>query len=129
MFARKEESVAEMIGHVDSARPDERISLCIEIARKQLAAVGESEKAGNTEQAHTALSSLLTYAGKAFETSLQANRKLKDTEIALRKIAEKLRDLKRGADFEQQAPLQDASDRLETMRTQLLARMFAKKEK
>jgi hypothetical protein len=126
--AKKEESLAEMKGRIDAARPEEQISLGIQIARKQLEAIAEATKINNADGLHSALADLLNYAGKASDTSLQTNRKIKDTEIALRKIAEKLRDLKRSADFDEQAPLEEASDRVETMRTQLLSRMFGKKE-
>ena len=129
VLARKDESLEEMKARVDAARPEEKISLSIQIARKELDVIAEASKSSNDEVAHSALAELLTYAGKASETSLQTNKKLKDTEIALRKIAERLRDLKRNADFEQQAPLQDASERVENMRTQLLSKMFAKKER
>ena len=129
VLARKDESLAEMMSRVDGARPEEGIPLAIQIARKELEVVAEANKSNHDETARAALADLLTYAGKASETSLQSNKKLKDTEIALRKIAERLRDLKRSADFEQQAPLQEASERLENMRTQLLSKMFAKKER
>lgn len=126
--AKKDESLAEMKSRIDAARPEEQISLGIQIARKQLDAIAEATKVNNADGLHSALADLLNYAGKASNTSMQTNKKVKDTEIALRKIAEKLRDLKRTADFEEQAPLEDASDRVETMRTQLLSRMFGKKE-
>jgi hypothetical protein len=128
LFAKKDETIAEMKSRIDAVRPEERISLAIQIARKELDTVAEANKSSNNEAAQAALADLLAYAGKASDTSLQTNKKLKDTEIALRKIAETLRDLKRSADFEQQAPLQNASERVENMRTQLLTRMFGKKE-
>jgi len=39
-------------------------------------------------------------------------------------MAHKLRDMKRSAVFEDQASIQDAVDRLENMRSELLAKMF-----
>ena len=56
-------------------------------------------------------------------------KRLKDTEIAVRKMAEKFRDVKRTLPFEDQAPVQQAIDSLEKMRTDLLAVMFGKKGK
>jgi hypothetical protein len=126
--AKKDESVTEMKGRIDAARPEERISLSVQIARKELDAIAEATKSNDGNAVRVALADLLTYAGKATDTALEINKKLKDTEISLRKIAEKLRDLKRSADFDQQARLQDANDRVENMRTQLLSRMFGKKE-
>ena len=39
-------------------------------------------------------------------------------------MAHKLRDMKRTLSFEDQAPVQDAIDRLEHVRTDLLTKMF-----
>jgi len=72
---------------------------------------------------------LVGYSGKASDAASQIGKKLKDTEIALRKMAQKLRDLKRGLPYEDQGPVQAAADRLEQMRTELLSRMFGKKGK
>ena len=54
---------------------------------------------------------------------------MKNTEIDLRKMSEKLRDLKRTLDFEDQPPVQAAMDHLEDLRTNLLALMFSKEKK
>ena len=71
----------------------------------------------------------MTYAGKASDAAAATGKRLKDTEIAVRKMAEKFRDVKRTLPFEDQAPVQQAIDNLEKMRTDLLAVMFGKKEK
>jgi hypothetical protein len=44
-------------------------------------------------------------------------------------MSEKFRDVKHNLPFEDQAPVQQAIDRLEKMRTDLLNAMFGKKEK
>jgi hypothetical protein len=41
-------------------------------------------------------------------------------------MAAKLRDLKHTLSFDDQAPVQAATDRLEALRTDLLSKMFAK---
>ncbi len=71
----------------------------------------------------------MTYAEKAGDAAERSGKRLKDTEIAVRKMAEKFRDVKHNLPFDDQAPVQDAVDRLEKMRTELLAEMFGKKDK
>jgi len=44
-------------------------------------------------------------------------------------MAKKLRDIKRSVNFEDQEPLQDAADRLEHIRSDLLTRMFGPSKK
>jgi hypothetical protein len=41
-------------------------------------------------------------------------------------MAAKLRDIKRSLNFDDQAPVQAAADRLENLRTDLLSHMFGK---
>jgi hypothetical protein len=65
-----------------------------------------------------------TFSEKARDAASKSGKKLKPTEIAVRKMAHKLRDMKRTLSFEDQAPVQDAIDRLEHVRTDLLTRMF-----
>ncbi len=84
---------------------------------------------GDAEAGNKALSDVVTYSEKASECCRQHGKKLKDTEIALRKMAEKFRDVKHNLPFDDQAPVQQAIDRLEKMRTDLLSAMFGKKGK
>jgi len=69
---------------------------------------------------------VVEYSDKASSAAIQTGKKLKNTEIAVRRMAAKLRDIKRSLAFEDQSPVQVAIDRLETLRTQLLAKMFGK---
>jgi hypothetical protein len=126
-FARKDESVQDLINRAESARLDDRPPLYVEIAWRQLGSADSSYQAGNSEAGRAAVSDVVKYSDQARDASLRSGKKLKDTEIALRKLAEKLRDVKRSLDFENQPPLQEAVDKLEKMRTELLFRMFPKK--
>ena len=54
---------------------------------------------------------------------------LKPTEIALRKMAARLRTIRRTLALEDQKPVEDAANRLEALRTDLLSRMFDKGKK
>ena len=123
------ENLDQMITHADSAALGERPALYIHIARQQAEAADKFYQADNAEAGNAALNDVVTYAGKASDAAARSGKKLKDTEIALRKMAEKFRDVKHNLPFEDQAPVQQAIDRLEKMRTDLLAVMFGKKEK
>jgi hypothetical protein len=81
---------------------------------------------GKVENAQTALKDVVTYSEKAHDTAIQSGKKLKNAEIAFRKMAAKLRDIKRNLNFDDQAPVGAAADRLENLRTDLLSHMFGK---
>ena len=58
---------------------------------------------------------------------MKTGKHLKKTEIAMRKIVSHLGEMKHAATVEDQPTIQDAIDRLEKVRTDLLNRMFSPK--
>ena len=127
--ARNEETLEQLIARAESASPGERPGLYIQIARQQAESAHKFYQAGDAEAGNKVLSDVVTYSGKASDAAARSGKKLKDTEIALRKMTEKFRDVKHNLPFDDQAPVQQAIDRLEKMRTDLLSAMFGKKEK
>jgi hypothetical protein len=128
-FAWKETEVQQLKGRVESARVEELPSLCTQIARKQAESADDFYKEGKIDEAQSAVDDVVNYSDKARDAAIRSGKKVKDTEIAVRKLAEKLRSLKRTLAFEDQGPVQSAIDRLEQMRTDLFERMFGKKQK
>ena len=128
-FVRADDALQQQIARADSAPPSERPALYIHIARQQAEAADKLYQEGDAEAGNKALNDVVTYAGKASDAAATTGKRLKDTEIAVRKMAEKFRDVKRTLPFEDQAPVQQAIDDLEKMRTDLLAVMFGKKGK
>ena len=125
-LASKDLSVQELEAQADAARLEDRPQMYMEIAQQQLTAAGESYKVGKVEQAQEAVNDVVRCAGKARDASIQSGKKLKSTEIDVRKMAAKLRDLQRTLNFEDQAPVQAAADQLESIRSDLLSHMFGK---
>ena len=127
-FARKQETVAELIARAESSKLDDRPHLYTEIGRRQVKAADELYAAGKPEEGRAAVRDVVQYSDKARDAATQSGKKLKDTEIAVRKMVARLRDIKRTLPFEDQAPVQEAVDHLEQVRTELLSQMFGKKE-
>jgi len=125
----KEVSVEELKARVANARPDERVNLCLEIAGHQVTAADKLYNEGNVVEAQSAIRDVVSYAGQAGEAASQTGHHLKNTEIAMRKMAHRLADIKRNLAFENQATVQTAIESLERIRTELLDRMFGKKAK
>jgi hypothetical protein len=127
LAARNDQSVEELAKKAEAARLEDRPSLYIQIARKRLEDADRLYKSGDDQAARAAVADVEDYSDKASDAANRSRKKLKDTEISMRKMAEKLRDIKRSVAFEDQAPIQKAVDRLEKMRDELLSRMFGKK--
>ena len=125
-FAYKETTIEEMAAHADAAPVGDRPALYIEIAERELKMADEAYTAGKVDEGQKAVQNIVTYSEKAQDASVQSGKRLKGTEIALRKMSAKLKDMKRTLSFEDQAPVQAAADRLEALRTDILQRMFGK---
>jgi len=127
--AHNDESLGQLIARADAAPPGEKPSLYIKIARYQADAADKAYMEGDSDAGNKALGDVVTYSEKASDAAGTTGKKIKDTEIALRKMSEKFRDVKHNLPFDDQAPVQQAIDRLEKMRTDLLSVMFSKKGK
>jgi len=127
--AAKDETTAELNARFEGARPEDRAELGIRIAQRQLREADKLYSDGKVDQARTAVEDIVTYSEKARDSAIQTKRHLKNVEIDVRKIAEKLRDIKRTLAFEDQAPVEQAIRGLEDIRTSLLKEMFAKEDK
>ena len=124
--APKDATLEETVARADAAPLGDRPSLYVEIAERQLKSADDFYTAGKVDEAQAAVKDVVTYSEKAHDTALQSGKKLKGTEIATRKMSAKLRDIKRTLSFDDQPPVQAAADRLETLRTDLLGKMFGK---
>ena len=127
--AAKDATVAELKARLESARAEDRPGLCMQIARDQLRSADTLYKDGKVAEAAAAVDDVVTYSEKARDAATQTRKHLKNVEIDVRKMAEKLRDIKRTLAFEDQLPVERAIRRLEDVRTALLQEMFTKDKK
>jgi hypothetical protein len=125
----KDETVDELKSRFESAPPENRPELAIQIAQHQLRNADTLYRDGNVAQGGASVDDIVTYSEKARDAATQTKKHLKNVEIDVRKMVEKLRDIKRTLAFEDQAPVEQAIRRLEDIRTTLLKEMFAKDTK
>ncbi|HTR67933.1 MAG TPA: hypothetical protein VMH85_19280 [Terriglobales bacterium] len=125
-LAMKEESIAELTARAQAAPPDHQAELYVKVAQLELKAADDFYNAGKVDDARSAINALSADSEKATEAATHTHKRLKNTEIDLRKMSEHLRDLKGTLNFEDQAPVQTVIDHLEALRTRLLNQMFGK---
>jgi len=125
-FASKEVTVQELAARAEAASPGDRPPLYIEIAERQLKSADDLYTAGKVDEARAAVQDVVGYSSKAHDAAIQSNKKLKNTELAVRRMSRRLRDLKHTLNYEDQAPVQTAVDRLQTLADDLLSHMFGK---
>ncbi len=124
LTARREVTVAELKQEVANANMSERPALCVEICERQLDAADRFYVAGDSDQGKAALVDVTAFAELARDYAIQSRKHEKQSEIAIRKMAHKLANLKHTVSLEDQGQVQNAIDRLERIRDDLLAAMF-----
>lgn len=122
----KDESIPQLLARAEAARPEDQPPLYTELAERRLHNADDLYNEGKVGEAEAAVTDVVSYSEKASQAANQTGKRLKNTEISVRKMAEKLRDIKRSLAFEDQPSVQAAIDRLESVRTGLLNHMFGK---
>jgi hypothetical protein len=122
----KEEGTEELRHRAEAAPVSAQPALYTRLAERQLRTADQLYNDGKAEAGLSALSEMETYAEKAADAAQRSGNRLKDTEISIRKMAEKLRNMQRTLAFEDRQPVQHVVDQLEALRTGLLSRMFGK---
>jgi len=123
-LAREEPSVAELKERLANTDLRNRPALCIRISELELNAAGRLYNSGAILPAQAALADVVSFAGLAREYAIQTHKHEKESEIALRRAAHKLADLKHAISRDDQAAVQNAIDRLQRFRDDLLSAMF-----
>jgi hypothetical protein len=130
VFARaaaKEVTVDELKARLAAANVADRPQICLQIAERQLAAADKFYTAVESEKAQAALADVVAFSEQARDYCIQSHKHQKQTEIAARKMARKLADIKHTVTLDEQAAVQNAIDRLDKVRDDLLFAMFPKK--
>jgi hypothetical protein len=127
--AGQQESVEQLKSRLASVGAQQCPDLCIQIAARQLDAAHKLYIAGESEQAKAAVDDVSAYSEQARDAAVKTGRRQKETEIMVRRMAYRLVDIKRAVSVEEQGAVQSAIERLQRVRDDLLAAMFAKKPK
>ena len=123
------DTTAELVARAASARVEDQPVLYMKAAEQQLKAADKLYSDGKPEQAAALIGEIEDYSAKATDASISSGKRLKNTEIDIRKISTRLRDIQHSLSYDDQAPVKAAVDKLEQLRTRLLDRMFARKKK
>ena len=121
------ESLDQLKQRAAGAHGGEQAKLCIKVAGLELQEVDTAYNAGDAEKGQAAVSEIVSYAEQATQAASSSHKDLKGTEKALRNLSSKLTEIGRRVSFEDRAPIKQAVDKIENLRTELLAVMFKSK--
>ncbi len=118
---------SDLKARADAAQGGERVSLSLDYAHQQLELANKLYSEGDVEKAETAIGEVLTYSQRATSAATSANKKLKQTEIDLRKLEHRMRDIGQSLSIDDRPPVEKTVQEIEEMRADLLAKMFGEK--
>jgi hypothetical protein len=123
-IANKDVTIDELKARVTSTQVGDRPRLCLQIAERQLDATNKLFGAAESDQAKASLTDVVAFSELARDYAIQSRKHQKQTEIAVRGMTRKLNDLKHTVIHDDQPAVQDAIDRLQRVRDDLLLAMF-----
>jgi hypothetical protein len=129
VIGREQPTLDELKARVPNASIADRPVLCIHIAERQLDDADRFYVAGDSGQAQAALADVVAFSELARDYSIQSHKHEKQSEIAIRKMARKLADMKHTVSHDDQEQVQTTVGRLQRIRDDLLAAMFPKGNK
>jgi len=122
-----EQPAPDLKARADAAQGSERVVLCLEYAHRELEQANTLYTDGDVEKAEAGIQEVVAYSRKATETATGSNKRLKQTEIDLRKIEHRMRDIGQSLNIDDRPPVEQAVQELEQLRASLLAKMFGEK--
>ncbi len=122
----KDVPVEQLKAKLSSTSLGDRPHLCVQIAQKQLAEADKEYAANEFEKGQAALTDVVAYSELARDYAIQTHKYQKQSEIAVRTMTRKLTEVMHSLGHDDQVPVQDAINRLQRVRDDLLMAMFPK---
>jgi hypothetical protein len=119
-----EKALEQLKAEVASAKPKDQPKLYSEIAEQELKQAEALFAAGDSQKGNAAILETVQDCERAAKTSLETRKRLKETEISLRKMSERMENLAKGVEFESRDPIKSGIERVEQARSTLLNAMF-----
>ncbi len=118
------ETASQLKARADAAHGGEQAKLCLEYARRQLEDANALFTDGEVDKAQAEVLEAVDYARKAAEAAASSGKQLKETEIKLRKLGERMHDIGESLAFEDRPPVRQAVTEIEQIRSDLMVRMW-----
>jgi hypothetical protein len=113
----------------DAAIGGDKAKLAVEYTQEATKSADAAYKQGKDEEGDKYLLDIAQYAKLASDAAMQSSKHEKDTEINLRKIVNRLVDIKNTRPYDQQDQVQKTIDSVDSARNALLEFMFQRKHK
>ncbi len=124
LAAASTQTTDDLKARADNARGGEQVKLCTEYARQQLEVANKLFDEGDAEKGQATIRQVVEYARKAADAAASSGKHVKDTEIKLRKLADRMHDVAESLAFEGRQPVRQAVEDLQKIRSDLMVKMW-----
>jgi hypothetical protein len=118
------ESADKLKARADAAHGGEQAKLCLEYARVELENSNALFTDGQVDKGQAAIGEVVDYSRKGADAASASGKQLKETEIRLRKLAERMHDIGQSLAFEDRPLVKQALDDIEQIRSDLMVKMW-----
>ena len=119
-----EQNPAELKARADAASGEKQAKLCLEYAQLQLETSNHLFTDGDVEKGMQQVQEVVAYSQKGADAASSSGKLIKETEIKLRKLAERMHDIGESLALEERQPVRDAVQALQKIRSNLMVRMW-----
>jgi|SRR5579862_5238795 len=123
-LATAADTAEQLKSRADAAHDGEQAKLCLEYARMELETANRQFDDGQVDAAQLIIKEVVQYARKGADAANASGKHLKDTEIKLRKLAERMHDVGETLAFEDREPVREAVQEVQQIRSELMVKMW-----
>jgi hypothetical protein len=118
------ETLTGLKARADAAHGADQAKLCMEYARLELESSNSLFTDGQVDKAQAEIEEVVEYSRKGADAASSSGKQLKETEIKLRRLAERMHDIAQSLAFEDRPPVRQAIDEIQQIRSDLMVRMW-----
>lgn len=118
------DTTEQLKARADTAHGGEQAKLCLEYARLQLEHSNALFTDGQVDKGQAAIGEVVDYSRKGADAASASGKQLKETEIKLRKLAERMHDIGESLAFEDRPLVKQAIDEIQQIRSDLMIKMW-----
>jgi len=124
--ASDEEPIEKLIARAD-VRSDNQAEHCADVARREVEVANQRYTNGDVQKAVEAVNMAVTYTQKALDAAKRTHKRLKETDLTLRRTSRRLSDVGQTLAFEDKPVVKEAVEKIEQARSQILTLMLTQK--
>ena len=121
------DSLEKLKARADAASGKQQAKLCLEYVQGELDVANSLFSQGQVENGQAAIAEVVAYSEKGTNAAIGSRKYRKETEIELRRTANRLHDIADSLSFEDRDPAKAAVEKIQQLRSRLLASMFGPK--